>query len=226
MTNKDFDSTILVDDSGTLAYASKIEPVEPESIEPPERPMVDFSGSSRATARHYACEIADEISRRAVKPEFVDLLYSAGYGGKVEAYALSEVLLAAMRAGLKMSKGRSNFGTKVAYLGYITHGVLTNHADSLPAYAEGERSRKIAELRSELAETQASLEQTYEAVESATETIEEQTKRVLSLQSELESVRRMAQVDKDAITFISAHLDETQKARLSGFLDGRTWHGA
>ena len=118
----------------------------------PERPRIDFSGPSRETAREYARSLIS----RANRPDTQRQLELVAAGNEaVDAYDLNVALLDAMRrVGTRFgqSSQRSEHGKRAAYLGHIVQSVLANHADNLPAYAEGQRSRKIEELEKQLAE--------------------------------------------------------------------------
>jgi len=125
--------------------------------EAPTRPTIDFSGSSRETARFYA----QEANTRLLSSAHQSLLRSVGKGEEVDAYSLNEALLAAMRATLTRhgaSTKRRDTGRKIAYLGHITQAVLENHAQGLPAYQTGERSRLLAEVRPALAEAKQEID--------------------------------------------------------------------
>lgn len=115
------------------------------------RPTIDFSGSSRETARRYAVEAQSRI----LKDESNRVLKQVAAGRPdVDAYALNAAVTDAMRAATTrhgQSMGRRALATKVAYLGHITQAVLENHADGLPVYADsGVRSRKIEEQAREI----------------------------------------------------------------------------
>lgn len=113
------------------------------------RPTIDFSGSSRLTARSYASDLVSRVN----KPETNDVLRQVANGQQVDAYALAAALLdaqrhVATRFGQSMQRRRE--GEKAAHLGYIAHAVLANHADGLPVYEGGQRSAKIEELKREV----------------------------------------------------------------------------
>lgn len=113
------------------------------------RPMVDFSGSSRATAREYAAA----ANSRVLEESSQKVLRSASQGRMVDAYALNAAITDAMRScstRLGQSMARRDLNRKVAYLGHICQAVLENHADGLPVYEPGQRSRLVEELRLEV----------------------------------------------------------------------------
>jgi cell division septum initiation protein DivIVA len=128
-----------------------------ETPEAPERPLVDFSGPSRLTARTYAHEAVSKV----LKPESNTILKQAAAGEKVDAYALNAAVTDAMRSATTrngQSMGRRRQAEKFAHLGHIVQAVLENHADSLPAYPEGERSRVAFDAKRALAEAKAEVD--------------------------------------------------------------------
>lgn len=115
------------------------------------RPLIDFAGSSRATAREYAADLQSRVN----KPETNAILRAVEQGKSVDAYLLAEALLDAMRhisTRFGQSMARRRAGEKAAHIGYIAHGVLANHADDLPVYEDGQRSRLLSEVQSTLAD--------------------------------------------------------------------------
>lgn len=121
---------------------------DPVDDDAPARPMIDFSGPSRTTAREYA----ETLKSRINKPETNDLLHQIVNGGKVDAYDLNGVLAdvfsgCATRGA--QSPLRREHTKKARHIAHIVQAVLENHADSLPAYETGERSRKIEALTHE-----------------------------------------------------------------------------
>lgn len=156
-----FDDEALNNNRGTWT-ASALEiigvgrPTEEEPVEEDEapqlgRPTIDFSGSSRATAREYAAAMPSA----ALDDEANAILADVASGrAEVDAYALNRALLSVMRLSatrFRNSFDRREFTTKVAHLGHIVQAVLENHADRLPAYEKGIRSRRIETLEGERA---------------------------------------------------------------------------
>lgn len=140
-----WDYELVLESTPEIKAFAAVEEEEPA----PGRPTIDFSGSSRATARQYA----ENILGIAKLVKSKGILEDVAHGYVVDAYALNAALTAALRAGL--NKGRSasdrkDFGREVAYLAHIVQAVLENHADQLPAYVAGQRSRRIEVLSSEL----------------------------------------------------------------------------
>jgi len=118
----------------------------------PARPTIDFSTSSRQTARDYAAV----LNSRILKPESQKILKKVAQGSdSVDAYALNAALTDAMRAvatRFGQSMQRRDVGRKAAHIAHIVQAVLENHADALPVYEDsGVRSRKIEEQAREIA---------------------------------------------------------------------------
>lgn len=127
----------------------------PQAVEEEElqlgRPTIDFSGPSRATAREYAAAMPSEKLDDAANEILADVACGRT---EVDAYALNRALLSVMRLAatrFRNSVERREFTTKVAHLGHIVQAVMENHADRLPAYEKGVRSRKIETLEGERA---------------------------------------------------------------------------
>ena len=187
-------------DTGSY-YAAEVEVVERQNV---VRPTIDFSGDRRKLTREYA----GTVNSRILDKEHRATLAHASNGGTVDAYALNAALTAAMsscatRAGT--SPARRELTKKVRHLAYITQAVIENHADGLPVYAEGDRSRLVEDLktqvsvvenereayRSGMAEAQkAALTAIYE-LERTAEALGEakgETERVLAIAAERDSI--------------------------------------
>lgn len=112
--------------------------------------LIDFSGSSRETAREYALA----LNSRVLKDESRVTLAEIARGHKVDVYKVNAAVLDAMRSvstRFGQSMQRRQYATKAAYLGHIVQAVLEAAADDLPTYADtGVRSRKIEEQATEL----------------------------------------------------------------------------
>lgn len=118
--------------------------VEDVTLEPevPIRPTVDFSGDSRETAREYA----RSLKHRHNLPATNHVLTLVVEGDQVDAYELNSILPDALSSATRRGKtavDRREVAKKARYLAHIVQGVLENHADNLPAYAEGDRSRAV-----------------------------------------------------------------------------------
>jgi hypothetical protein len=206
----------------------------------PARPTIDFSGDSRATAREYATNILTIVGPTD-KP--VGPLVDVANGYVADAYALNAALIASLRIGLNKGRNadtRRSFGTKVAYLAHITQAVLENHADQLPAYVAGQRSRKVEGLQAELSVATAAFDAAKRNYDNAEEEIKrtrsdldfykrEADKEISRLMSLLD--QRAAEVaDKQDVnesltavleyarTLLSA-ADEHAASQVAGFLD-------
>lgn len=183
---------------------------EADETEAPGRPTIDLS--NRATARSYASEILDVVGG-AAKYNTSVVLTDLVAGRAVDAYEVNEALLDAMRTVGRRSSGRGPLGTKVAYLGHIVQAVLDNHADGLPAYADGERSRKVKSLEEEKGRLVAQVERLERRVE-----VEEQNAEVArSAAADHEAERDVLDL---VLQYAFERLTETQKQRVYGYWDG------
>lgn len=172
---------------------------------PPARPLIDFSGSSRATARAYA----KVLQHDTLSEEVTDLLRGVAEGEKVDAYDLNEAVLSAMRSCANRGRNahqRRALATMAAHLGHIIQAVLENHADNLPAYAEGQRSRKIAALEHEFEAARARITELELGLARQFETAK----------AEFARAERLQRIHNYAMDL---HDDE-EIARVSGYIDG------
>lgn len=166
------------------------------------RPTVRFDDRdvNRSTARSYANDLISRVN----KPETNDVLTKVAEGGEVDAYALAEALLDAMRhvsTRFGQSMARRRAGEKVAHLGYIAHAVLANHADGLPVYEPGARSRVTEEVRTALTEAR-------EEVEALTAAYNRRGREVEQVRSESQAkVQRIVGAANDEIDKIKAERD-------------------
>lgn len=192
----------------------------------PARPLIDFSGPSRATAREYATDLTSRVNNEGTNL----VLNEVALGKQVDAYALNEALLDAMRhiaTRFGQSMARRRAGEKAAHLGYIVHGVLDNHADNLPAYEAGQRSRKVAALEADLAEAhseRASLVTEVEALKARTSAAQEESVRIRKVATARDSLLAETVADRDQVASVLDYaldlLSEQDKARVFGFWDG------
>lgn len=123
-------------------------------VEAPKRPFVTLG----ETGKRYASELS---TLQGLDPALQADLAAAGLGLQVDAFDLGRAATAAISLVLgkrywKLSQ-REGFARKARHLIYRTDAVVENHLDQLPAYAEGERSRKIEALESERDELRAEL---------------------------------------------------------------------
>jgi hypothetical protein len=114
------------------------------SLEKTTRPLIRFDDADvdRSTARRYAADIISRVN----KPKTNEVMEAV-------AYDLAEACTDAMRhvaTRFGQSMVRRREGEKVAHLAYIAHAVLANHADGLPVYEPGARSRRVEELSLEV----------------------------------------------------------------------------
>lgn len=185
----------------------------------PARPTIDFSGDSRATHRDYARLIDSRILDEQHRAVLRDV---ANGEADVDAYALNAALIAAMRSGLTrfgQSMERRKHGKRVAALAHIVQAVLENHADGLPAYAEGERSRKIEALEAEREEVAKALADARTEVERHVE----ETARALGEAEELRtSLRGLEEHINDLVAALQHFAPEAfANERVGAFIEGR-----
>lgn len=132
-------------------------------------PTIDFSTPSRKMSRDYAAV----LQSRVIDEKHNKTLQRVEFGAEdVDALALNEALMAAMRSGATrfgQSMARREFTSKVAHLGYIVQAVLGNHANQLPPYEGGPRSPRIAALEASLEESKVVERDLLRAAEDARE---------------------------------------------------------
>lgn len=221
--------------------------VEVEPERPERRPTIDFGGDSRATAREYA----ESLLTTNLVPDNYAVLKDASLGYVVDAYALNEAVLDAMRQAatrFSQSSQRRESAKRAAYLGHVTQAVLENHADQLPAYEPGERSRAVqswkeiatshqthietlteeAEERVRLLdEASDALRQAKHEVDLGTQYREFADAEVTRLLLELEEANRraeLAEAERDAaaatISYVAERLYEVGRAEMLGYWEG------
>jgi len=167
-----------------------------ESTMSTPRPTIDFSGSSRATAREYAETLKGRCHKYA---ETNEVLSAVANGEQVDAYRLNAVLPdvfsgCATRAGQSME--RRQYTKRARHLAHIAQAVLDNHADGLPAYAEGDRSRAVEDMK--------------EAVKAATDEVARLT---AALEAEKLRVANHAGTIRRLESIATAHLEDGNAAR-------------
>lgn len=204
-----------------------------EHYDPPQRPLIDFSGDSRETARSYA-KVADS---KVLKPASRKVLQAAARGEQVDAYALNEAVTDAMRSTATrcgQSMQRRALATKVAHLGHIVQAVIESHADDLPAYVTGERSRLVEELRREIAhstEVNQSLTRDLTALRGERATLtqaasDERRRLVAEIESlkaykaEAERAWEEAASRGKILNFALSHGDDILRAKVEGYREG------
>jgi hypothetical protein len=135
------------DDSADLDEASMGE-VYDESA--PGRPLVHFDDDLAGRDRSKARAACGEAVSKSLKPEHNTRLRNAAAGESVDAYDLNEAITAAIRSAATRkasSSQRRDQATRFAHVAHIVQAVLENHADNLPAYAEGQRSRLLEDAK-------------------------------------------------------------------------------
>lgn len=198
----------------------------PQEDSVPSRPTIDFSGSGgltgtdRSTARAYAADLISRVNKATTNA----VLDQVSSGSKaVDAYALAEAVLDATRGSLTrfgQSTARRRAGEKAAHLGYIAHAVLANHADALPVYADGERSRKVETLEGEIAALQAAGTEIIEARDAARQDAAVLRREVESLKSSLSHVQTERLHGARVLVYAREMLSDRQRSKIEGFSSG------
>lgn len=193
------------------------------------RPLVEFDGDSRKTARIYASDLYSRVN----KPETNEILAAIAHGESVDAYDAAVAVLDAMRrVGTRFGQStqRRQYGKAAAHLGHIIHSVLANHADGLPAYAEGDRSRRIEELERLLAEEKAGRLTAQERAEDLSSALAEAQARAGAQEATIATMQaamRTARIELDKSTeFVQAKGEQLkvahrQQAQIAGVLSER-----
>lgn len=124
----------------------ELESWERDLLGQPQRPALTLT---KETSRRYAADADSKVLDGATR----EILQKAAAGEPVDAYAFNAALTHAMSAAATrfgQSPARRRLTSKIRHLAYIAQAVIENHADNLPAYEQGERSRLVKELRGEI----------------------------------------------------------------------------
>jgi len=223
------------------------DPAPEKEPQPPARPTIDFGGDSRATARDYA----NSLLSKGLKAESMAVLNDAALGYVVDALALNEAVLDAMRQSAtrySQSSQRKDHAKRAAYLGHIVQAVLENHADQLPAYEQGERSRAVESwkgiaishqqyidtLTREAAERDELLGEAAQALAEAKAEVDEGTRfrekadaevtRLLALVAQERERAELAELERDAaaatISYVAERMEDVGRAEMLGYWEG------
>lgn len=193
---------------------------------PSVRPVIDFSRDSRATAREYAAKMPSRVLSEYIN----GVLQQVADGSpEVDAYLLNYALFAALRSGLTRfgnSPARRAFGREVAHLHHIVQAVIENHADGLPAYQEGERSRKIEDLEQEvealghrITERDNDIDDLHKIQDSLRATIETLKEAVADVSAERDGVVAERGVFAQVLTYALGRMDPEEQQRIHGYWD-------
>lgn len=139
--------------------------------EAPQRPLVHFDDEKAGRDRSKAREFARDAVSKVLSDEDNEILAAAGAGESVDAYALNRAVLAAMRSAttrLGQSTARRSMASGFAHLGHIVQAVLENHADNLPGYEPGARSRLLDEAGTALREARVEVERLTSVIDERT----------------------------------------------------------
>lgn len=220
------------------ADIAPITPAKPHGK--PERPFIDFKFTRYATAREYA----REAQSRVLKPESNATLEAVALGLQVDAYDLNEAVLDAMRSAATrhgQSLARRGLATRIAHLGHIVQAVLENHADNLPAYQTGERSRAVEDAKEALREAKSTVDSLTSDLSAARQQREHMAAEARDLRAEIDEAKlsladraqeitvlhdNLCQITSEANEFEAAlayakgFLDDEARARVDGFLEG------
>lgn len=213
------------------------------------RPLIDFSGDSRATAREYASSLLSKV----LKKENIGVIHAIAAGQEVDAYAANAAVLDAMRTvstRFGQSMQRREYGKRAAHLGHIVQAVLESHADGLPAYEQGQRSRKIEQQASIIDSHQGRIRDLEAALEEAQAAEGEKAEKLDDLLAEIQTLTEanaaleerkasnIERLERQAATILeqdkalarleafrayvldAAAADAPSLARLKGFEDG------
>jgi hypothetical protein len=189
----------------------------------PGRPVVHFDDALAGRNRSRAREACAEAISKSLDDRHNIVLRSAADGDSVDAYVLNEAITAAIRSAATrqgQSTKRREQATRFAHVAHIVQAVLENHADNLPAYAEGERSRKIETLEGEISALKTAGEDALRELQRATETIGEEMAERARVEAALRDtgaeVMRLSKVLEHARSL----LDEVGRAHVEGYIEG------
>lgn len=181
-------------------------------------PLVDFSGDYRKTARQYVEHILASFTRTYfVSDDTRAILHRVANGEKVDALGLDAALFLALRALSQRSgtpEERERWQREVGYLHHIVHATLRNAVEGLPAYVEGERSRKVKELGQTIDSRNRQIKKLQEEVDQADAELTE-------LDNELTATRAARDVALQVLGKALEELDQhgVDVERVLGFWD-------
>jgi hypothetical protein len=208
-------------DNGLNWGAGWFDLVVDESV--PGRPVVHFDDENAGRDRSKARAACAEAVSKALKPQHNNILRAAGQGATVDAYALNEAITAAIRSAVTrkgQSTARREQASRFAHVAHIVQAVLENHADNLPAYVEGERSRKIETLEGEISALKTAGEDALRELQRATEAL----KGEMADHDRAKDDRRRALAEVVRLSKVLEHarslLDEVGRAHVEGYIEG------
>jgi len=231
-------------DHGRNWGAMWFEKVEITELTAPEafgRPLVHFDDEKAARDRSKARAAARLAVSRILLDEDNEVLRAAADGESVDAYALNRAVLAAMRSAstrLGQSTGRRLMATEFAHLGHIVQAVLENHADNLPGYGPGERSRVLEEVRETITSAKREIEHAGAVNQSLTQDLaalrqersdltqaaSDERRRLCenidTLRGNLSQTIREANEFEAALAYAKSMLTDEQAAQVEAFADG------
>lgn len=191
---------------------------------------------------------AEAANSRVLGPHHQRTLDALAAGLETDAYEANAALMAAMSSAatrVGASTGRRELTRKIRHLAYKVQAIIENHADELPAYEQGERSRKIEDLEKKLQDRDALLGQQTLAVENLRAQVLRQRHDLAEAQMALHLEQQSRQrIDDEAFETVKATsadnerlevenhnlnalvryaldlLDEAGQAQVEGFVDG------
>lgn len=183
--------------------------VEPQA---PGRPLVHFDDEKAGRDRSRARAACSEAISTCLKDEHNALLLDASMGKSVDAYALNEAITAAIRSAatrLGHSTRRKEQASRFAHVAHIVQAVLENHADNLPGYEPGARSRLVEDLTHEVSDLRLSVERHKESRQIQWQRAEDFAQNVSDLRAEVETIKQAASDERRRLC------DETDTARAN-----------
>jgi hypothetical protein len=182
------------------------------------RPRIDFSLSSYETARKYASALVSRIHETRTN----DALQAIEAGAKVDAYEILAVLpdafsVIATRFG--QSQDRREATKKARHLAHIANAVVQNHADGLPAYAEGDRSRAVEEAKQALAVAKDEIDALVADRRTQIEQVDILSAANAGLAEQVEDRETVIRRLQDILDYAKSNLDQRSLDRVTGYTD-------
>lgn len=179
------------------------------------RPLVHFDDTLAGRDRSKARAACSEAISRVLSDAHNVLLGRASNGESVDAYALNEAITAAIRSAATrhgQSTARREQAKRFAHVAHIVQAILENHADNLPGYEPGARSRAIEEAKQALREAKVEIDHSVEVNQRLTQDLtaareqrEHMAAEARSLREEIDTARaNLAQTIREANEFEAA----------------------
>lgn len=202
--------------------------------EAPQRPLVHFDDEKAGRDRSAAREACAEAVSKVLKPEHNTRLRNAAAGESVDAYDLNEAITAAIRSAATrhgQSTARRAQAKRFAHVAHIVQAVLENHADNLPGYEPGARSRlledahrAITEANSEVVALTHALEESQGERTTLTQAASDERRRLCeeidTLRANLSRTIREANESEAALNWLLKDQEPGVRHAVEAFLDG------